>query len=552
MAKYTDRVIGIDNNRYFVIVWVMPPISFGQLARVKKYLHRRSLIALIILAVLVAGLGSVLKKAPEVGRASTIRSVEVKSVTELSSQNSLFSVVGTVSSVSEATVRAEVSGQVTRVNRSLGDSVAAGSIIVELEAASQRAALQQAKGAVDAAKAALAKVQAGTRPEQLAILQSNLEAAKSGAVNTLLSSYAAIDNAIKGGADAMFNNPEETVPSLKFTVPDSQLTADIQNGRVALSAMLKRHAALSPSLSVSSDFTVELPRAESDLRTVRDFLDDMIAGLNRAVPNASVSAATISSFQATASGARTSINAALSAVSGARQALQAAQKNAEQGVTGAQQEDVDAARAAVTQAEGAYAAALANLEKAIIRAPISGTINSLSIKRGDYVQATTPVVTVANNGALEIVAYVTEQDMRDIRPGNSVTLEDDARGIVTRVAPALDPLTKKVEVRIGVAGSPETLVNGQSVSVTFARSGAPVVSTAARPSRIAIPISAVKMGAKDASVFTVAPDSTLIAHPVALGELLGDRVVVVEGLSLDMMIVTDARGLRAGQTVSVE
>ena len=42
-----------------------------------------------------------------------------------------------------------------------------------------------------------------------------------------------------------------------------------------------------------------------------------------------------------------------------------AKKNLEQGVTGAQSEDVAAAAATVKQAQGAYNAALANLEKTI-------------------------------------------------------------------------------------------------------------------------------------------------------------------------------------------
>lgn len=505
---------------------------------------------LVVLAIVVAGLGGVFRKAPEVTRAATTRSVEVKSVTELSSQNSYFSVVGTVSSISEATVRAESSGQATRVYRSLGDYVSAGTIVAELEASSQRANLLQAQGSLDAAKAALAKVQSGTRPEQLAILQSTLEGAQSGALNTLHSAYASVDNAIRNGVDTMFNSPEGTLPTIKFTVPDSQLTVDIQNARIAMSSVMERHDAISETLTQSADFANEFTRVESELRAVRDFLDDIIAGLTRALPSASVSVATIATYQSTATTARTSINTSLASLSAARQALQTAQKSAEQGVVGPVNEDIAGARAAVTQAEGSYAAALANLEKALIRAPISGTINSLSIKRGDYVQATAPVMTVANNGALEIVAYVTEQDMRDIRPGNSVTLEDDARGTVTRVAPALDPLTKKVEVRIGVTGSPESLVNGQAVSVTFARRAA--VASSARPTRITIPMSAVKMGTKDASVFTVQEDGTLAAHLVVLGDLLGDRVVISEGLSLEMMIVTDARGLRAGQSVTVE
>ncbi len=503
-------------------------------------------LAVVIVAIMFLHGGS----DPIAESAKASRAVEVRSVAELASQSAPLTVVGSVSSVSEASVRAETSGQVTRVNRALGDSVSAGTIIVEIEASSQRAALLQAQGAVDAAKASLAKVQSGTRPEQLGILQSSLEGAKSGAVNTLLAAYSAVDNAISGGVDAMFDNARGSRPNFVVTVPDSQLIVSIEDGRIAMNTLLQRQEAAASTVSAGADLLGELTRTEAELRSVRGFLDSIITGLNKAIATISVPTATISGYQATAVAARGSVNASLASISAARQALQTAQKNMEQGVSGPVDEDVAASNAALKQAEGTYAAALANLEKALVRAPISGTINSLSIKRGDYLSQSTPVVTIANNGALEVVAYVTEQDMRHIKAGDKVSLEEGAEGVVTRIAPALDPVTKKIEVRIGVTGSGKNLVNGQSISVTFQRRG--VAVGAVDTSRLSIPISAIKVGSDESNVFTVSAEGTLEAHPVVLGELLGERVIVSTGLTPEMMIVTDARGLRAGQQVSTK
>lgn len=536
-------------SRVSGIMAPMPKLSFSRIGEAKKYLHRRTLIGLLVAAVIVAGIGTFMRGGGSEGAPTAAsRVVEVKSVAELASQSSSLAVVGTVNSVSEASVRAETSGQVTRVYRSLGDNVAAGSIVVELEAASQRAALLQAQGSVDAAKAALAKVQSGTRPEQIAILQSGFEGAKSGAVNTLLSAYAAVDNAVRGGVDAMFENPDSTAANFVVSTSDSQLALSIVNTRTSLGTIFSRHSAASQSLSPAADLLSELARTETELRTVRDFLDSIIAGLNRSIATITVPASTIAGYQATAAAARTSVNSSLAAISVARQALQAADKNMEQGVSGPVTEDVAAAKAALTQAEGGYAAAQANLEKSLVRAPISGTINSLSIKRGDYVTQSSPVLTVANNGALEVVAYVTEQDLRHIKAGDRVGLEDGAEGVVTRVAPAIDPVTKKIEVRIGVSGRADSLVNGQSVTVTFTRSGVAVGSV--DTSRLSIPISAIKVGSDESTVFTVNVEGKLESHVVVLGDLLGERVVVREGLTPEMEIVTDARGLRAGQEVT--
>ncbi|MBI5470487.1 efflux RND transporter periplasmic adaptor subunit [Candidatus Kaiserbacteria bacterium] len=474
------------------------------------------------------------------------RQVEVKSVAELSSGSASLSVVGTVSSKSEATVRAEKSGEVVSVSHELGDTVSAGTVVAQLENASERAAVLTAQGSVDAASAALAKVKKGTREEQLAILKSNLDTARSGAVNTLLTAYAAVDSAVKGTTDPMFSNPTSGQPHFNLLTSNTQAKSNAENMRLLLNPALEREGAVTAKVSTFADLAGELSRSESEVRSVRTFLDAVIVALNAAIANSDFSASTIATYITNASAARTALTTSLSSIASARSALEVAQKTLDQGVTGAQQEDIDAATATLTQAQGALASARANLEKTIIRAPISGTINSFSLKRGDFVQATQAVLTVANNGALEVVAYITEDDAKSIAVGTSVEIED-AEGSITRIAPALDPLTKKIEVRIGIAKN-AGLVNGQSVIISFNRK-APV--STAKNTIITIPISALKVGAEDMSVFTVSASSALVSHVVTVGVLLGDRVEIRAGLTPEMEIVTDARGLREGQVVQV-
>ena len=489
------------------------------------------------------------------------RTVEVKSVAELSGETAPFSVVGQVSSKSEATVRAERSGQVVAIYKALGDKISAGAVAAEIENASERAAVLQAQGSVEAAQANLSKITGGARSEQRSILESNLEsakasfeAAKATAVNALLSAYATADNAIPGTTDKMFTNPQTSSLAFKVTTTDAQLTNTIEQTRTSLNLSLSRQKLISKSITASSDLASEITATESEIRIMREFVDSLISALNKGIASASVSSTDIATYLAEASAARTTLTTALSTLSGARQGLAAAstavdvaQKNLEQGVTGGQTEDVAAANASIKQAQGGLAAARANLEKTIIRAPISGTINSFSLKRGDYVQQSTPVLTVANNGALEVVAYVTENDAKEIAVGQIASFDSGATGVVTHIAPALDPVTKKIEIRLGVTDTEASLTNGQSVLASIARVQPKISAT----SRVTIPIASIKVEADKVSVFTVDPDQTLVAHEVTLGALLGDRVEVTEGLTGDMRIVTDARGLRVGQKVEM-
>lgn len=461
---------------------------------------------------------------------NTIRSVEVSSVADLTSQTVSLSVSGSVSSKSEATVRTESSGEVTGVYRELGDFVGAGAIVAELENASERAAVLQAEASVEAAKAS-----AG-------VSQTTLGAAKGGAVNSLLSAYATTDNAIRADADPMFANPE-TQP--QFTVPtsDSQARVDIENIRVALGTVLARQKARSSTLSVNDDLASELIQTEKELRQVREFFDKLIVALNAGIATAGVSAETIAAYKVTAAATRTTITTSLSAIVSAKQALETAEKNLSQG-------GPSASSASLKQAEAGLAAARANLEKTIIRAPISGTINSLSLERGDYVGLSSPVLTVANNGALEAVAYITQNDRTRIAVGDPVTIEGTVKGTITRVAPALDPVTKKIEVRIGLPANTKDLVNGQSVVIRFDKASSGPAKPITGP--LTIPISALKIGSQETVVFTVDAANKLVPHPVEIGTLQGDRVAITSGITADMLIVTDARGLQPGQEVEVE
>ncbi len=80
-----------------------------------------------------------------------IKTVTLASVYSLAESSKSFPILGTVSSVSEAVIRSESSGKLTRVYKSLSDKVVAGELIATFENSAERAGLLQAEGAYDAA-----------------------------------------------------------------------------------------------------------------------------------------------------------------------------------------------------------------------------------------------------------------------------------------------------------------------------------------------------------------------------------------------------------------
>lgn len=87
-------------------------------------------------------------------------------------------VSGTVTSARAAEVFAKQSGRVVRVNVQDGARVAAGHVLVELDASEQRAELAQAQAAAAAAEARLAALQSGPRPQERQVVFNNFTQAQ--------------------------------------------------------------------------------------------------------------------------------------------------------------------------------------------------------------------------------------------------------------------------------------------------------------------------------------------------------------------------------------
>lgn len=446
--------------------------------------------------------------------ANTSRTVTLKSLTELSGNALGESVVGTVRARSEAQIRAEASGTVRTVYTVIGATVPAGFVIAELDNASERAQVTQAEGAYEAALAA----RAGVSPTEVTTAARN---AYRDAFNTL-------DATLEGSVDTVFGATTPVGPSFLLN-PIGSDPNYLSRERKRIEDMMDAER-VKLAGSSGEDPQVLLSRIEALARQVAPFVDRIVE-----TANATNSRATPEQITAVTS-ARASVTGILSLITGAQASLRS-------GATGSTA-SVDAA---VKSALGTLRLAQANLEKTRIRTPIAGTVNFLPIRVGEYVPTLTHVATVAQNGALEIVSFISEESRAAITVGDEVRVEDLYTGKITSIAPALDPVTKQIEVRIAVdTGS--GLVNGQSVRLTLPQSGGVTEQTVSGP--LLLPLSAVKLSAGNRIIFSVV-DGRLVAIPVSIGEVRGERIEVITSVASDTRIVTDARGLAEGQQVNI-
>ncbi|MDB5265674.1 MAG: Efflux transporter, family [Parcubacteria group bacterium] len=471
-----------------------------------------------VIAALVVG-GVVLARSG--GTATTadqLRTVTVQSVNSLEGGGDSVSVVGNVRSVSEANLLAQAGGTVEAVHAQLGSVVPAGFVIAELNNDTERAQVLQAQGAYDAAIAAGAAVS----PQD----------ADTDARNAYKSTIAAIDSTLTTQVDLFFGNPTPFGP--QFVLKPT--ASDIETHRQQLDETMTQRSANIASANTRSVDDL-LNESQSDLQSVSSLLDQIAA-----ISGEADSHVTPAQNAALAS-ARASINAQLAAVSSARAAYRAKSTSSTASVD-----------ANVKSALGSLRLAQANLEKTVVRAPIGGTVNFLPIHVGDYVTQLMHVATVANNGSLEIVAFISQDDRANITTGMKVRINDSYDGIITTIAPALDPTTKQIEVDIAVSGA-TNLENGQSVRIGFASAlpskSTVATSTTSAASPILLPLAAVKLSANQSVVFTVDGNDLLVAHIVKIGNVISDRIEITNGITPDLMIVTDARGLSEGEKVQV-
>ncbi len=494
-----------------------------------SYLRRFSALILAYKWYVLAGLVvvgavtfSLFRGGPEAPQTAGPRQVKVAQVSDLMNGGTSLSIIAEIESTSEAKISPETGGKVTRVRSSLGAFVGAGQVLVELENSSQRAALMQAEGALDAAKASAGGTQGS-------------------AVSTLLTAYGAINSAIEDAVGQMYNESDTSNGALVVSTRDTQSLADMENARKRMGEIVRRVDAEAASISEASAVS-ELATTEGELREVRTHLDTTLKVLNAAVVREDMTTATIGGYIADVTAARAAITASLSAIISARSALET------------EGSAISSSAASIKQAEGVYRAALANYEKSLVRSPIAGTVNNFSVKLGDSLAPGQQIAVVSNNGALEAVAYITEEDKARVAVGQKVAIEGDPSrveagitGTVTKIAPALDPVTRRIEVRIGLPNTAsKTLTNGQSVRVELVKSDAPTPKNAP----IVIPITALKMEAERTIVFSVV-DGKLAAKEITIGRLSGETVQVTTGLTIDDEIVVDARGLKEGDEVGI-
>ncbi len=126
----------------------------------------------------------------------------------------------------------------------------------------------------------------------------------------------------------------------------------------------------------------------------------------------------------------------------ARADLDIARANFNRVTNGLSKEEVDALQNAVVFAQLELDSARAALAQTRVTAPFTATVTEIGVREGELVGGFTPLATIADLDALEIVAEIDEIDIANVKVGQKVEVRLDAfpgerfAGLLTRLFPA--------------------------------------------------------------------------------------------------------------------
>jgi RND family efflux transporter MFP subunit len=214
-----------------------------------------------------------------------------------------------------------------------------------------------------------------------------------------------------------------------------------------------------------------------------------------------------------------------------------------------QEEDLDWQR---KSAEARLANSLSNLAAVeltrsftLIKAPISGTVSSVSTQEGETVAASFAAptfVTIVQDNALELVAMVDETDIANVRRGETVTFTVEAytsrqlTGIVERIDPTATIVSGVVnyQVVIAIRGGLQILKPDMTanISIQTAKHRAMVISSAAIHRE------------GDQRFVYVLRDGAQKKQNVSTGARDASVTEIVSGLKTDERVITESRNGR--------
>jgi len=312
----------------------------------------------------------------------------------------------------EVVIASEFGGRVDEILAGEGEEVEAGQVLIRLDTDLVESQAGEAEAALAAARASLARVEAGARPGEIAIAEAMLEQA-----------IATRDGAERAWRDAMAmrNNPQQ----LNTQMDEARTQVELaERGVTQAQAQVQ-------TLIIQRD--AYAGGGDDESKTAYGALDEQVKAAEAAVAIAEEQVA----------GARANlqnlidmcqnpvalnsvVNQANAQYEDAVAAVGVAQASLDASLAKPTPEEVAVAEAQVSQAEAALGMLQIQLEKMTLFSPLSGLVSNRSIHVGETASPGATLMTVANLDEVKLTVYIPENRYGRIRLAQPVSIEVDS------------------------------------------------------------------------------------------------------------------------------
>lgn len=197
--------------------------------------------------------------------------------------------------------------------------------------------------------------------------------------------------------------------------------------------------------------------------------------------------------------------------------------------------DVALARVGIERAEAALELAKLQLDETVVEAPFDGVIAETLVAEGSQVSMQTPVAEIIS-GELEAVINVQESRISQVEQGQSVSMQvtaypgQDFPGVVTRVSPKADPQTRTFEIKVTPSKGADLLRSGMFADVA--------ILAQENVNTVIVPRSAVIQEVDPPLVYVVTDEGRVEERKVNTGLFDSQRVEILAGLRAGEIVVT--------------
>jgi multidrug efflux pump subunit AcrA (membrane-fusion protein) len=211
------------------------------------------------------------------------------------------------------------------------------------------------------------------------------------------------------------------------------------------------------------------------------------------------------------------------------------------------EQQIISSQTSLDSARGQLNLAQAQTADLSIKAPINGQITSKSIDLGTEVNPGQVIAQIQQAKNVKIEIDLPSEDIYRIGKDNPVKIGNQYEGMISSIAPAADPITRKVKVEIVYNNENNDLIPGTYIEVKI-----PVKQLEkTNAESVYIPLRAITITQSEKYIF-LAENGIAKKVNIKTGKTEGAMIEIIEGLKPgDQLITEGAKTLEDGETIDI-